>query len=336
MLFFAFKPSVKRSALQTIKSFPKPGVSIMSRIHTKVTQRLGIRTPVIAPPMAGASGGALAAEVSLAGGFGLLSGHGTLDALKSQLNIARNILNVERGASLLPVGVGYLCWYLERPGIPAKELLEEALENRVQAVWFAFGKAIPHWIQMTGHKTNIFVQITSVEEAKVAINDWKVDFLVAQGGHGSGSAPPLRDLKTGPPLIAAGGLSNGSDIASFLNLGTSAAVLGTRFLLAPESFYTDSQRKALIAASGSSTVRTMAFDHARGTLEWPEGVNGRGLRNATVDDFEAFTSNSPPEAMQTLKDKYAEAVRVSDTNRCLVWAGTGVASMTRIQPARVS
>jgi hypothetical protein len=33
----------------------------------------GIRTPIVLAPMAGASGGALAGEVSLAGGFGFLA-----------------------------------------------------------------------------------------------------------------------------------------------------------------------------------------------------------------------------------------------------------------------
>jgi NAD(P)H-dependent flavin oxidoreductase YrpB (nitropropane dioxygenase family) len=33
----------------------------------------GIRTPIVLAPMAGASGGALASELSLAGGFGFLS-----------------------------------------------------------------------------------------------------------------------------------------------------------------------------------------------------------------------------------------------------------------------
>ena len=34
---------------------------------------LGIRTPIVLAPMAGASGGALAGEVCLAGGFGFLA-----------------------------------------------------------------------------------------------------------------------------------------------------------------------------------------------------------------------------------------------------------------------
>ena len=80
-------------------------------------------------------------------------------------------------------------------------------------------------------------------------------------------------------MVAAGGLATGAQIAALLALGASGAVLGTRFLLCPESLYTDSQRQALIEAQSSESVRTMAFDYARNNLSWPKGVDGRGLRN---------------------------------------------------------
>lgn len=111
---------------------------------------------------------------------------------------------------------------------------------------------------------------------------------IEAGGHGASYAPPLLTLVPeilavapvgGPPILGAGGLANGAHIASLLTLGASGVVLGTRFLLSPESLYTDKQRQALIAANSDASVRTMAFDHARNTLEWPRGIDGRGLRN---------------------------------------------------------
>lgn len=81
------------------------------------------------------------------------------------------------------------------------------------------------------------------------------------------------------PVVAAGGVATGAQIASLLTLGASAVALGTRFLLSPESLYSDVQRRALVSADSYSSVRTMAFDHIRDTLGWPEGVDGRALRN---------------------------------------------------------
>ena len=80
-------------------------------------------------------------------------------------------------------------------------------------------------------------------------------------------------------VLAAGGLATGAQVAAVLALGASGAAIGTRFLLTPESFYTDAQKRALVNADSRSTVRTMAFDVVRNTVGWPDDVDGRGLRN---------------------------------------------------------
>jgi nitronate monooxygenase len=134
----------------------------------------------------------------------------------------------------------------------------------------------------------------------------------------------------GPPLLAAGGLSHGAHIASFLTLGAAGAALGTRFILTPESLYTDAQKQALIAANDSSTVRTLAFDRARGTLSWPSGVDGRALFNDTVKDDNQGIS------IVEIKRKFTAGVANDDAHRMLVWAGTGVGLMGEIKDAKVS
>jgi nitronate monooxygenase len=73
----------------------------------------------------------------------------------------------------------------------------------------------------------------------------------------------------------------------------------------------------------------MAFDHARGTLAWPGGVDGRALRNLTVDEFERGVG------VEDFRTRFAAAVRSGDSDRILVWAGAGVGSMDAIKPAEV-
>jgi len=323
----------------------------MTRLNTKLTRLLRIRTPVVSAPMAGASGGALAAHVSLGGGFGFLSaGYDSSEHFKSQVSLARSTLQ-RNPNDKLPIGVGFLGWQLEKPDSPVLESLAATLSENVEAVWFAFGQDLGRWIKTVrdhdekmkkGKKTVIFVQICSIEEALVAINDWKVDVLVVQGiesgGHGANYALPLFTLlplvlsvvpNGGPPVLAAGGLANGYQVASLLNLGASGAVLGTRFLLASESLYNDSQKQALIAAKSAASVRTMAFDHARGTLGWPHGIDGRGLWNSTVEDYEKGVD------IKILQAKFTEGTRNGDADRIVVWAGTGVGLMDKIQPAEI-
>jgi len=86
----------------------------------------------------------------------------------------------------------------------------------------------------------------------------------------------------GPAVIGAGGLAIGRHVAELLGLGAAGAVLGTRFLLTPESLYSDAHKQALVAADSSSSIRSMAFDQARNALSWPSGVDGRGLRNGGI------------------------------------------------------
>jgi len=340
---------------QALPAFSAPSIrvqemSTMSRINTKLTRLLGIRTPVVAAPMAGASSAALAIQVTHGGGFAFLApGYDTPQKFASELSLARSALEIDSAAQLA-IGVGFLGWQLQQLDSPALELLRLSLDSRVKAVWLAFGSDLGRWVEYvrshdqearSEHKTLVFVQVSSLEEALVAVNDWKVDVVVAQGiesgGHGNSASPPLLTLlpsiltavpKDGPPILAAGGLSSGAHVAALLTLGASGAVLGTRFLLSPESLYTNAQKDALLQAGSNSAVRTTAFDHARGTLSWPSGVDGRALRNATVEEFEKGVG------MEDVRSRFAEAVRKGDPDRMLVWAGTGVGLMHAIKPAK--
>ncbi|KAJ7763693.1 2-nitropropane dioxygenase [Mycena olivaceomarginata] len=324
--------------------------------NTKLTRLLGIRTPVVLPPMAGAAGGKLAGQVSSAGGFGFLSaGYGASPTdFKQQLSLARSVFQTPGSTHStevdFPVGVGYLGWQLEKSKSTLVELLPIALEQNVQAVWLAFGENLAQWIQLIrdhdrrigkDKKTLIFIQISTVKEALIAAHEWKVDCIVAQGvesgGHGAGYALPLQNLlplilaalpADSPPVLAAGGLANGGHLASVLTLGAAGAVYGTRFLLAHESLYSDLQRNALVSADSDLSVRSMAWDYARDTLGWPAGIDGRGLRNGTVKDFEKGLD------LGALKSKFQEGVKNQDIDRLIVWAGTGVGQMNQTQPAK--
>lgn len=179
------------------------------RLRNLIFSLKGIRIPIVSAPMAGASGGALASQVTAGGGFGfiaagkliidpnilppnlsLVRGYDNPETLGAELLLARSSLQLD-DSSQLPIGTGYLGWQLEKKDSPAIELLQLALDNRVKAVWFAFGNELGRWVQYVRDydkktrkledKTIIFMQICSVQEALIAVNEWKVDVLVAQG-----------------------------------------------------------------------------------------------------------------------------------------------------------
>jgi nitronate monooxygenase len=156
--------------------------------------------------------------------------------------------------------------------------------------------------------------------------------------------------KDGPPLLPAGGLAHGGHLAAYLALGAAGAVYGTRFIVSPESLYTDVQRKALLAAKTGASVRSLAFDNARNTLDWPKGIDGRGLRNSPypfvlptslrrrliaifpglVNDFEKGVD---PLVLQQI---LADGMKKSDPDRMVIWSGAGIGLINSSKPAKVS
>ena len=133
-----------------------------------------------------------------------------------------------------------------------------------------------------------------------------------------------------PPVLAAGGMAMGTQAAAYLTLGAAGVVLGTRFLLTPESPYKPAQKAALLAArSPLATVRTLALDYAGDTAYWPAHIDGRGLRNGIVEDVEAGVSHVAVQA------KCREATERGDASYMVVWAGQGVALMNEIKPIKV-
>jgi nitronate monooxygenase len=168
---------------------------------------------------------------------------------------------------------------------------------------------------------------------------------IESGGHGSSSAPPLLTLvpaiiaalaaasQAHVPVLAAGGLARGPQLAAALTLGAAGGVLGTRFLLSPQSRYAPWQRARLRAARVGDTVRTMAFDWSRGTLGWPAGIDGRGLRNAAVDDLERGAG------AEELAARFAAAAATGGDAleaRTVTWAGQGIGLVDEVMDAGVS
>ncbi|KZT34897.1 2-nitropropane dioxygenase [Sistotremastrum suecicum HHB10207 ss-3] len=318
----------------------------MQALANRATRLLRCKTPIILPPMAGAGGGLLAARVSLAGGFGFIpAGYGSIDSFRSELSLAKStILDAEPSGDPPGFGVGLMGWQLDHPNenssVP-RQALRHALESRVASIWLSFGSSLGDWVRyIRSHDKDVVITVlvNSVDEAIQAVNEWKVDLLVAQGiesgGHGGAYAPPLLSLvpgiltalPNGPPVLAAGGLATGSHLASMLALGAEGVVYGTRFLLTDESFYNHVQKQALLEASSTSTVRTKIFDEVRGTTSWPDGVDGRALRNMTIEEAGVYS-------LEERKERFQNAIRQNDKDRILVWAGTGVGLMKSVKPA---
>lgn len=171
---------------------------------------------------------------------------------------------------------------------------------------------------------------------------------IEAGGHGHSRALPLLTLlplihrrftslpSPSPILLASGGLTSGTHLASLLTLNASGIVIGTRFLTTPSSLYSPAQKALLVSATSDMSVRSFAFDEVRGTLGWPEGVDGRGLRNRVVlDAVGGGGEDGGGLSVEERKKRYEEGVKNGDVNYMVTWAGAGVGLVDKIQPVEV-
>jgi nitronate monooxygenase len=298
--------------------------------RTRLTERLGIQHPILLAPMAFCSGGRLAAEVSAAGGLGLIGfGYGDADWLARELAVAG-------GAR---IGCGFITWSLARQ--PA--LLDRALAHGPAAVMLSFGDHRPFVAAIKSAGAALICQVQTEREALDAAASG-ADIIVAQGseagGHGASRAtmplvPAVVDalarIGADTPVVAVGGIADGRGLAAALALGADGVLVGTRFLASEESLATPAAKARVIAASGDATLRTRVFDLARG-LSWPPAYTARALANQFAQHWhgreEELQSRLPDE-----QRRYAEAVGRGDFDTAVVFAGEAVGLIDGVAPA---
>ena len=109
----------------------------------------------------------------------------------------------------------------------------------------------------------VFADVISVEQGLRA-RDRGVDGLIAvasgAGGH-SGTTPtmilvPYLRSKVGLPVIAAGGISTGAQMAAAMGLGACAVIVGTRLIASTESRASAEYKEAVVAAGPGDIVCT--------------------------------------------------------------------------------
>jgi nitronate monooxygenase len=308
---------------------------------------------VQAPMAGGVSTPALAAAVSEAGGLGFLAaGYLTVEALRDQIRAVRRLTGRPFGVNLFVPGdpaadQEALARYRDRleaeAALYGAELgkamadddgwagkLAVVREARVPVVSFTFGCPSPATIaNLKRFVSTVVVTVTSAAEARLA-TEAGADVLCVQGfeagGHRGtftntariddlGLLPLLRRVcaVTGLPLIAAGGLARGRDVAAVLVAGAAAAQLGTVFVACPESGANPLYKAALTNPVFPGTAVTRAFS----------GRAARGLVNRFVLDHSEGAPVAYPHVHHMTKALRAAAARAGDAEAMSLWAGQG-------------
>ena len=300
-------------------------------LSTALCALLGIDHPVLNAPMSGTATAALAAAVSLAGGFGMLGGTsaGGPDWLRAQIRAVR--AKTDR-----PFGVGFISSF---PGVD--DLVQVALEERVAAINHSFADPTPYVVPAHARGVRVFAQVQTVAQATRAARAG-VDVIIAQGTEAGGHTglagtlalvPAVVDAVGGIPVVAAGGIADGRGLAAVLLLGATGGWLGTRFVASKEWGGGAWEQQAVLAATADDTVRTSVYDQVRGAA-FPEGIADRVLRNAFTAAWEGRTDDIAARQAELRRELEAAAQR-GDPTVADISAGVAVGLIPSLEPAGI-
>ncbi|MDG5807251.1 nitronate monooxygenase [Streptomyces ossamyceticus] len=206
------------------------------------------------------------------------------------------------------------------------------LDNPVPVVSFHFGCPTPEVVESLARKgTLILVTATSAEEAQ-AVERSGAHAVIVQGveagGHqGTHRDDPERDCAgigllalvarvreaVALPIVAAGGIMRGGQIAALLTAGASAAQLGTAFLATPESGAAAVHKRALTDPLFVRTELTRAFS----------GRPARGLVNRFMREHGPYAPVAYPEVHHLTSPLRKAAAKAGDAQGMALWAGQG-------------
>ena len=218
----------------------------------KINELLGTEFPIIQGGMANIATGAFAAAVSNAGALGLI-GSGGMDA-----ETLRKEIRTAKASTDKPFGVNLM---LMNPHID--ELAKVVLEEGVKVVTTGAGnpgKYVPAWKE-AGIK--VFPVVAAPILAK-RLERYHVDGFIAEGTESGGHVGEMTTMALVPqvvdavsaPVIAAGGIADGRQMAAAYALGACGVQVGTCLLVSEECPIHPNYKQALLKAGANDTVVT--------------------------------------------------------------------------------
>ncbi|MFF9863945.1 nitronate monooxygenase [Streptomyces sp. NPDC013953] len=206
------------------------------------------------------------------------------------------------------------------------------LDDPVPVVSFTFGCPARETLDAFARAgTFTVVTVTSPEEAQAA-QYAGADAVCVQGVEAGGHQGTHRDDPEGDgsgtgllallgqvreavriPMVAAGGLMRGSQIAAAVAAGAAAAQLGTAFLVCPESGAHLLHKQAMTDPLFTRTELTRAFS----------GRPARGLVNRFMREHGPYAPAAYPEVHHLTSGLRKAAAAAGDPQGMALWAGQG-------------
>lgn len=265
----------------------------------KLNEILGTEFPIIQGGMANIATGEFAAACSNAGALGVIATGGMLNA-----DLLRQQIKICKGLTDKPFGVNLM---LMNPC--ADEMARIIIEEGVSVVTTGAGspgKYIPAWKE-AGIKVLPVVAASILAKRLVRAG---ADAIIAEGTESGGHVGEMTTMALVPqvidavdvPVIAAGGIADGRQMAAALALGACGVQVGTCLLASRGCPIHDNYKQAILKAKDTDTTVTgrsiggpvrvlknkmareyLALEKRGATLEELETVTLGGLRRAVFD-----------------------------------------------------
>lgn len=169
-------------------------------------------------------------------------------------------LKAVRSRTKKPFGVNII---VNKSNLRQYDDLKASLDAGVDLFITSLGN--PAQVIKEAHKNGarVFADVTNLEHA-LKVQDQGADGVIAVGTGAGGHAGPISPLVLVPwlreklriPVIAAGGIATGRQVAAALSLGAAGVSVGTRFIASREAKVDEAYKQAIIDSSPEDIVMT--------------------------------------------------------------------------------
>ena len=248
----------------------------MTAFSTPLSRRLGLRYPLVAAPMFLISNKEMLLACAEAGILGTMP---SINARSSELFKAD--LAWLRSRTDKPFGINFTIGMIDPERLESDLAL--CLEYEVPVLITSYGDPTAIVRAAQDHKVTVFHDVINLKHAKKA-QSAGVDAIigVSQGAGGHAGRvnpyvflPYLRD-NLEVPVIAAGCISGGEQVAAAISLGAELAYLGTRFIASTECGAQDEYKEMVLESTHHDVVYT----------EKVSGIHANFLKSTVPDGSE--------------------------------------------------
>ena len=199
----------------------------------------------------------------------------------------------------------------------AEPQIEEALKHQnVKLIANALGTPPADMIKKIQDKGVLIGALCGKIKQAVAHKEAGLDFIIAQGGEGGGHTgeigsivlwPQIVDAVDGLPVLAAGGIGNGRQMAAAMSTGVQGVWCGSLWLAVEEAAAQPAEKDSYLNATSEDTIRSKAWT----------GKPARMLKNKWTEAWEN------PENPDPLPMPLQGMITFDAMRRTSMYAGSG-------------